>query len=266
MVTRSSFTVESLLSFADPDGDGSFRNFENAMIVARFALLKDGNDFIARWADKYLARRHKSRAKREGYASVADDGWQRGWIVLQRKWRSPPAWARDLQTYSNWVLRILHNESRNEQKTFRPRRKKTDLEKEKQQANNRSADDEPTTCLCERGEHPLYALSFSVVPDAAMALPDNCSHELEQLEMLPELKAAIEQLPAISRDIVEMLIGAMTKEEMAKVLGIPLKTVKGRITRALRRLGLMMSDSGVLSPTRSKRDRSVYPKTCIAES
>jgi RNA polymerase sigma factor (sigma-70 family) len=63
----------------------------------------------------------------------------------------------------------------------------------------------------------------------------------EQLAWATEVRAALAQVPAEQREAIELAyFGQLTQREIAERLGIPLGTVKARVSRGLRRLAAMM--------------------------
>jgi RNA polymerase sigma-70 factor (ECF subfamily) len=63
----------------------------------------------------------------------------------------------------------------------------------------------------------------------------------EQLAWAAEVHAALAQMSAEQREAIELAyFGQLTQREIAEQLGIPLGTVKARVSRGLRRLAVLM--------------------------
>jgi RNA polymerase sigma factor (sigma-70 family) len=63
----------------------------------------------------------------------------------------------------------------------------------------------------------------------------------EQLAWAAEIRAALVQMSAEQREVIELAyFSELTQREIAERLGIPLGTVKARVSRGLRRLAVLM--------------------------
>ena len=64
---------------------------------------------------------------------------------------------------------------------------------------------------------------------------------VEQLAWAAEVRAALDQMSAEQREAIELAyFGQLTQREIAERLGIPLGTVKARVSRGLRKLAVLM--------------------------
>ena len=86
------------------------------------------------------------------------------------------------------------------------------------------------------------------VPDHAEAVVDRVA----DTEELARLRAAVQRLSRHERETVELcLFTGLDQQAAAVALGVAVGTVKSRLSRARRRLGLAMSEGERLSATRS---------------
>lgn len=83
---------------------------------------------------------------------------------------------------------------------------------------------------------------------------DHALDAFADLEHRDEVARALGVLSAEEREAVALRFGAdMTVPEMARVLGLELTTVEGRVYRALRKLRSQITDSAPEGPTRRSR-------------
>lgn len=97
------------------------------------------------------------------------------------------------------------------------------------------------------------------VEDVAAALPDH-SNALESLQ-LRDLDRAIGRLPEEQRQVI-LLVGleGMRYEEVAKVLGIPIGTVRSRLSRARDTLRVLMGMREETAEILARRKASSLPR------
>jgi len=80
--------------------------------------------------------------------------------------------------------------------------------------------------------------------DASHASPDDFVERYETKKKLEKIEAAINQLPAMDREIVILFHKeALSYEEIASVTKLPVTTIKTRLHRARKKLAGMVKDS-----------------------
>lgn len=124
-----------------------------------------------------------------------------------------------------WIFRIAINKARDYA--------------EKQRAAKRGGGVAPISL---QAEDPETGLTLNVAGDDPA--PDR---ELMERENLAAISQAVEQLGPLYREVVQLrYFGGLTYEEISKTLGLNLKTVGSRLSKALDRLAVIL---GTRQPT-----------------
>jgi RNA polymerase sigma-70 factor (ECF subfamily) len=99
----------------------------------------------------------------------------------------------------------------------------------------------------QRRSERRYALALNRLPSAP-AEPDFADSAAEHLDYERQARAALSRLqtlPKREQDVFGLYVGMeLTYEEVAFALGIPVGTVRSRLSSARRRLGELDSDAG----------------------
>ncbi|WP_055474122.1 RNA polymerase sigma factor [Streptomyces pathocidini] len=133
---------------------------------------------------------------------VAEELLQESWLAV---WRSA-AGFRGESSVRGWLLGVARRQAHNQLRKSRPR-------------------------LADLSE-------AHDVPDPAPSVEDQVVVEAERTELL----RAVRSLPAHLREVLALvLVEELAYPEIADVLGIPVGTVKSRMSHARRRLGSMLA-------------------------
>lgn len=84
------------------------------------------------------------------------------------------------------------------------------------------------------------------IPDPVEDPSDESVERLDAARQIKDVQAALAQLPRASRQVVELVVlDQLTYEEAAMALGVPVGTVKSRLSRARPKLSALFLTSGV---------------------
>jgi len=85
------------------------------------------------------------------------------------------------------------------------------------------------------------------VPDIA----DRVADDVDGARDVARLSVALARLRAVEQDVISLCdLGGLTYEDAACALGIPVGTVRSRLSRARARLSNLMHDDSAVAPTR----------------
>jgi RNA polymerase sigma factor (sigma-70 family) len=133
---------------------------------------------------------------------VAEEIVQEAFLAL---WRNPGAFREDRGSFRAWMLSTVHHRA-------------VDAVRREEAWRRRSREHDPDALVAED-------VGATVV------------EELDHAAMRREIRAALDQLPAEQRQVLEMMyFGAKTQSMIAEELKLPLGTVKSRTLLGMRRL------------------------------
>jgi len=141
---------------------------------------------------------------------VAEEIVQEAFLAL---WRNPGAFREDRGSFRAWMLSTVHHRA-------------VDAVRREEAWRRRSREHDPDALVAED-------VGASVV------------EELDLAAMRREIRAALDQLPAEQRQVLEMMyFEAKTQSMIAEELKLPLGTVKSRTLLGMRRLRGLVVEEG----------------------
>lgn len=144
-----------------------------------------------------------------GDAAAAEDVVQESFLSV---WRQAETFRPEKAAVRTWVLSIVHH---------------------------RAVDR-----LRRRDAHELVEADFDAPPDRVDDRVD-VEHEVDALLDTQRIRAALAALPPDQRRAIELAyFGGHSHGEIARMLGIPLGTVKGRLRIGLQKLRTLLQDAG----------------------
>jgi RNA polymerase sigma factor (sigma-70 family) len=169
--------------------------------LVRRVIAKDEEAFrslFRRYAP--MAKALALRVVRETF--VAEEIVQEAFLAL---WRNPGAFREDRGSFRAWMLSTVHHRA-------------VDAVRREEAWRRRSREHDPDALVAED-------VGTTVV------------EELDHAAMRREIRAALDQLPAEQRQVLEMMyFEAKTQSMIAEELDLPLGTVKSRTLLGMRRL------------------------------
>jgi len=141
---------------------------------------------------------------------VAEEIVQEAFLAL---WRNPGAFREDRGSFRAWMLSTVHHRA-------------VDAVRREEAWRRRSREHDPDALVAED-------VGATVV------------EELDHAAMRREIRAALDQLPAEQRQVLEMMyFEAKTQSMIAEELKLPLGTVKSRTLLGMRRLRDLVVEEG----------------------
>ena len=141
---------------------------------------------------------------------VAEEIVQEAFLAL---WRNPGAFREDRGSFRAWMLSTVHHRA-------------VDAVRREEAWRRRSREHDPDALVAED-------VGATVV------------EELDHAAMRREIRAALDQLPAEQRQVLEMMyFEAKTQSMIAEELTLPLGTVKSRTLLGMRRLRDLVVEEG----------------------
>jgi RNA polymerase sigma-70 factor, ECF subfamily len=141
---------------------------------------------------------------------VAEEIVQEAFLAL---WRNPGAFREDRGSFRAWMLSTVHHRA-------------VDAVRREEAWRRRSREHDPDALVAED-------VGATVV------------EELDHAAMRREIRAALDQLPAEQRQVLEMMyFEAKTQSMIAEELKLPLGTVKSRTLLGMRRLRDLVVEDG----------------------
>jgi len=141
---------------------------------------------------------------------VAEEIVQEAFLAL---WRNPGAFREDRGSFRAWMLSTVHHRA-------------VDAVRREEAWRRRSREHDPDALVAED-------VGATVV------------EELDHAAMRREIRAALDQLPAEQRQVLEMMyFEAKTQSMIAEELKLPLGTVKSRTLLGMRRLRGLVVEEG----------------------
>jgi RNA polymerase sigma-70 factor (ECF subfamily) len=141
---------------------------------------------------------------------VAEEIVQEAFLAL---WRNPGAFREDRGSFRAWMLSTVHHRA-------------VDAVRREEAWRRRSREHDPDALVAED-------IGATVV------------EELDHAAMRREIRAALDQLPAEQRQVLEMMyFEAKTQSMIAEELKLPLGTVKSRTLLGMRRLRGLVVEEG----------------------
>ena len=141
---------------------------------------------------------------------VAEEIVQEAFLAL---WRNPGAFREDRGSFRAWMLSTVHHRA-------------VDAVRREEAWRRRSREHDPDALVAED-------IGATVV------------EELDHAAMRREIRAALDQLPAEQRQVLEMMyFEAKTQSMIAEELKLPLGTVKSRTLLGMRRLRDIVVEEG----------------------
>jgi len=141
---------------------------------------------------------------------VAEEIVQEAFLAL---WRNPGAFREDRGSFRAWMLSTVHHRA-------------VDAVRREEAWRRRSREHDPDALVAED-------IGATVV------------EELDHAAMRREIRAALDQLPAEQRQVLEMMyFEAKTQSMIAEELKLPLGTVKSRTLLGMRRLRDLVVEEG----------------------
>jgi len=141
---------------------------------------------------------------------VAEEIVQEAFLAL---WRNPGAFREDRGSFRAWMLSTVHHRA-------------VDAVRREEAWRRRSREHDPDALVAED-------VGATVV------------EELDHAAMRREIRAALDQLPAEQRQVLEMMyFEAKTQSMIADELKLPLGTVKSRTLLGMRRLRSLVVEEG----------------------
>ena len=177
--------------------------------LVRRVIAKDEEAFrslFRRYAP--MARALALRVVRQTF--VAEEIVQEAFLAL---WRNPGAFREDRGSFRAWMLSTVHHRA-------------VDAVRREEAWRRRSREHDPDALVAED-------IGATVV------------EELDHAAMRREIRAALDQLPAEQRQVLEMMyFEAKTQSMIAEELKLPLGTVKSRTLLGMRRLRDLVVEEG----------------------
>ena len=177
--------------------------------LVRRVIAKDEEAF------RSLFRRYAPMAKALALRIVrqtfgAEEIVQEAFLAL---WRNPGAFREDRGSFRAWMLSTVHHRA-------------VDAVRREEAWRRRSREHDPDALVAE---------------DVGAAVVE----ELDHAAMRREIRAALDQLPAEQRQVLEMMyFEAKTQSMIAEELKLPLGTVKSRTLLGMRRLRGLVVEEG----------------------
>ena len=177
--------------------------------LVRRVIAKDEEAFrslFRRYAP--MAKALALRVVRQSF--VAEEIVQEAFLAL---WRNPGAFREDRGSFRAWMLSTVHHRA-------------VDAVRREEAWRRRSREHDPDALVAED-------VGTTVV------------EELDHAAMRREIRAALDQLPAEQRQVLEMMyFEAKTQSMIAEELDLPLGTVKSRTLLGMRRLRDLVVEEG----------------------
>ena len=177
--------------------------------LVRRVIAKDEEAFrslFRRYAP--MAKALALRVVRQSF--VAEEIVQEAFLAL---WRNPGAFREDRGSFRAWMLSTVHHRA-------------VDAVRREEAWRRRSREQDPDAMVTE---------------DVGATVAE----ELDQAAMRREIRAALDQLPAEQRQVLEMMyFEAKTQSMIAEELDLPLGTVKSRTLLGMRRLRDLIVQEG----------------------
>ena len=177
--------------------------------LVRRVIAKDEEAFrslFRRYAP--MAKALALRVVRQSF--VAEEIVQEAFLAL---WRNPGAFREDRGSFRAWMLSTVHHRA-------------VDAVRREEAWRRRSREQDPDAMVAE---------------DVGATVAE----ELDQAAMRREIRAALDQLPAEQRQVLEMMyFEAKTQSMIAEELDLPLGTVKSRTLLGMRRLRDLIVQEG----------------------
>ena len=141
---------------------------------------------------------------------VAEEIVQEAFLAL---WRNPGAFREDRGSFRAWMLSTVHHRA-------------VDAVRREEAWRRRSREHDPDALVAED-------------------VGETVVEELDHAAMRREIRAALDQLPAEQRQVLEMMyFEAKTQSMIAEELKLPLGTVKSRTLLGMRRLRDLVVEEG----------------------